>query len=247
MSLRERSKWTWRRASSPVIHFDSPEGRAILPSIDKASFRVIRGRPSASLVSQPDSERFAASRPTPSLTSIPAARRRRMPLPEVRGSGSLRASTTRAGLALRSRSVHAGPRGLSCAQGSSVAYTVAPFARRPAWFSAICSACGRPPRAVAPRPTILPDGETITHPTLGLGALEPRALSPSASASFINFRSSLNPEPLLEFSILPLLFLLDGGLGGLVLLLVGDDLGVSAVRRIKLDIGWRRSRGGSEL
>jgi len=56
MSLRARSRWTWRRASSPVIHFDSPEGSAILPSIDSASFSVIRGRPSLSRVSQPPSE-----------------------------------------------------------------------------------------------------------------------------------------------------------------------------------------------
>ena len=43
-----------------MIHFDSPDGSAILPSIDSASLSVIRGRPSLSLVSQPVSERFAA-------------------------------------------------------------------------------------------------------------------------------------------------------------------------------------------
>jgi hypothetical protein len=53
MSLWARSRWTWARASAPVIHFDSPEGSAILPSIDKASFKVMRGRPSLSRVSQP--------------------------------------------------------------------------------------------------------------------------------------------------------------------------------------------------
>ena len=82
MSLSARSRWTWRRASSPVIHFDSPDGSAILPSIDSASLSVMRGRPRCSRVSQPDSERFAASRPTPTETSIPAARRRRIPLPD---------------------------------------------------------------------------------------------------------------------------------------------------------------------
>jgi hypothetical protein len=29
MSLRARSRWTWARASSPLIHFDSPEGSAM--------------------------------------------------------------------------------------------------------------------------------------------------------------------------------------------------------------------------
>ena len=80
------------RASSPVIHFDSPDGSAILPSIDSASLSVIRGRPSSSRVSQPASERFAASRPDAERHLDAGARAAaRMPLPEVRGSGSLSA------------------------------------------------------------------------------------------------------------------------------------------------------------
>ena len=74
MSRATRSRWTCRRASSPVIHFDSPEGSAILPSIDSASLSVIRGRPSSSRVSQPASELAAACGPIPIFTSIPAAR-----------------------------------------------------------------------------------------------------------------------------------------------------------------------------
>ena len=42
------------------------------------------------------------------------------PRPAVRGSGSRSAATTRLGRAVKSRSAHAGPRGLTCAHGSSV-------------------------------------------------------------------------------------------------------------------------------
>ena len=56
----------------------------------------------------------------PSTTAIPASRSRAKPRPAVRGSGSVSAATTRAGRAATSRSAQAGPRALSCAQGSSV-------------------------------------------------------------------------------------------------------------------------------
>jgi hypothetical protein len=45
MSAWARSWCTWVRAATPVIHLLSPEGRAILPSIDSASFNVTNGRP----------------------------------------------------------------------------------------------------------------------------------------------------------------------------------------------------------
>src|SRR5437868_5965482 len=61
-------------------------------------------------------------------------------------------------------------------------YAVPPRAASPACASAIVSACGRPPRAVHPRPAILPWRETMTQPTAGLGATRPNPLAASASA-----------------------------------------------------------------
>src|SRR5690348_15093277 len=107
----------------------------------------------------------------------------------------------------------------------------ASFARFPACASAMASACGRPPTAVAPLPTIRADGETIRQPTLGLGALWPRASSPSRSASPIHLRSSVNMERFGEFLILALLFLLRRLLLGHVLLLVSLDLGIGPIGR----------------
>ena len=109
-----------RRASSPVIHFDSPDGSAILPSIDSASLSVMRGRPSSSRVSQPASERCAAFAADADLHLDPGVAKPLDALAAVRGSGSLSAITTRAGFASSSRSAQAGPRSLSWAQGSSV-------------------------------------------------------------------------------------------------------------------------------
>src|SRR5690242_19267114 len=77
----------------------------------------------------------------------------------------------------------------------------------------------------------------MTQPTFGLGALCPRASLASASASPIHLRSSLNPELLLELLELPLFFLLSGEPVRLILLLVGNDLSVGAVRRIEVDVG----------
>src|SRR4029078_718140 len=85
----------------------------------------------------------------------------------------------------------------------------------------------------------------MTQPTLGLGAERPRADSPRAMALAIHSRSSVNPELLLEFLELPLLLLLRGFLLRLVVLLVGDDVGVGAVRRIELDLDDLRRRGGA--
>src|SRR5262249_32523075 len=89
---------------------------------------------------------------------------------------------------------------------------------------------------------IFPVCETMMQPTFGLGALRPRAPSPSASASAISARSSLNPEPLAELLHLPLLFLLLRGFFGLILLLAGDDVSVSPVRRVELNVSRRRRR-----
>src|SRR5690348_14104024 len=121
------------------------------------------------------------------------------------------------------------------------------LARLAACSSAIASAWGRPPRAVAPWPTILPPFDMITQPTLGLGALWPRAPSPSRSASPIHLRSSVNMECFGELLKLALLFLLGGLLVGHVLLLVGDDVGVGAVRRIQLDFHHLGRRRGPDL
>ena len=53
-----------------MIHFNSPEGSAILPSIDNASLSVIRGRPSQS--GEPSAERVLRSiAADASVTSIP--------------------------------------------------------------------------------------------------------------------------------------------------------------------------------
>src|SRR5215208_4002678 len=117
---------------------------------------------------------------------------------------------------------------------------VEPSARRPACRSALASACGRPPLAVAPRPTSLPACDTMTQPTLGLGALRPRASSPSAIAAAIHSTSSVNPQPLPELLVLALLFFLTRRLRRLLLLLPADDLGVGAVRGIELDVGGGR-------
>ena len=61
MSLRARSRWAWARASSPVIHLLSPDASAIPPSIDIASFRVTKGRPSRMRVKKPAMLRSASS------------------------------------------------------------------------------------------------------------------------------------------------------------------------------------------
>jgi hypothetical protein len=120
MSQRARSTWAWARARSPVIQRLAPSAIAIRPSSEVASFSVTRGRPLRTRIRNPPSDRAAASAPIPSSTRIPAARSFASPAPSVRGSGSRSATTTRAGRAAISRSAQAGPRALTCAQGSSV-------------------------------------------------------------------------------------------------------------------------------
>src|SRR3954452_8891951 len=93
----------------------------------------------------------------------------------------------------------------------------------------------------------LPERETMMQPTLGLGAVHPRADSPSTIALAIHCRSSVKPELLLELLELAPLLLLAGFLGGLLLLLVGDDVGVSPVRWIELDVGRLRRRFDADL
>src|SRR4030095_15809218 len=187
----------------------------------------------------------ASSLATPLFTSIPAFLSILMPSPAVRGSGSLMPMATRAIPAAGMIAAHVGRRCLAWALASGVVWSVAPSACLPACFSATASACGRPPGAVAPRPTISPL-RTMTQPTLGLGAERPRAASPSRAASSIH-RRSLNGELLLEL----LVFFAARFLGLAPLfrrfLLVADDVGVGAVRTVILDIDDLRRRGGVDL
>ena len=158
--------------------------------------------------------------------------------------------TTRAGLAASSRSVQAGPRGAVVRAGLERHIDGrARSRRRPACSSATASAWGRPPGAVAPRPTISPVDETITQPTLGLGALRPRASSPSRSASSMKRRSAVSATSRAgsRASGIAVAFLFWRRPFRLVLLLVGDDLGVGAVRRIELDVDDLRRRRGADL
>ena len=109
----------------------------------------------------------------------------------------------------------------------------------------MASAWGRPPGAVAPLPAICPSA-TMTQPTLGLGAVRPRALSPSATASAIQ-RAAFDAKLLFQLLELPLPFLLRRFPGRLVLLLIGLDLGVRPVGRPLLDVDDLRRRRGVDL
>ena len=121
----------------------------------------------------------------PSFTSIPAARSRWMPLPDGARIGILERDDDARGLGRRAsgrrrpgRARWRGRRARAWCRGSR------PCARSPACSSATASACGRPPGAVAPRPTISPVAETMTQPTLGLGArAAARALRRARTAS----------------------------------------------------------------
>src|SRR5579884_2272001 len=87
----------------------------------------------------------------------------------------------------------------------------------------------------------------MTQPTLGFGALCPRASSPSRSASPIHLRSSVNMKLLGKFLEFALALLLRCLLVRHILFLVGDNLRVRPVRRVEFDLdnlGWR---GGSDL
>ena len=237
MSLCARSRWTWARASSPVIHLDSPEGSAILPSIESASLSVMRGRPRsmpAQIARHAVAGRLLA--PMPVFTSIPA-------LPK---HGDALAGGARVGILEGDDDARDSGAGNDRGAGRAAARWHG--RRAQAWCRASrpSPACpprpARPPRhgagrpsPVAPRPTILPS-LTMTQPTLGLGAVRPRAASPSRTASIMN-SASLNAEllfKLLEFA--PARFL---GLAPFLrrFLLVGHDVGVGPLGPVILDIG----------
>src|SRR5215207_1980159 len=134
---------------------------------------------------------------------------------------------------------------------------VEPLALPPACSSAMASACGRPRTAVAPRPTTLPLSETITQPTLGLGALRPRAASPSRTASAMKRVSGVrivgltgprsHSELLFQFLELPLLLLRGCVPLRLITFLLSDDLRVRSSDRPAVGIDDRRRRRGVDL
>jgi hypothetical protein len=184
-SCRLRSRCACARDCGPVIQRLVPSAIAMHPSSEVASFNVTCGRPRACRDKNPAIDRRASAARKPVDTAMPAASSRANPALAVRASESSSAATTRATPAETSKSEHAGPRGETCAHGSRVTYAVPPLAASPASASAIASACGRPPGCVQPRPTTRPFF-TITHPTLGLGAVRPRVRSASASATPIH-------------------------------------------------------------
>ena len=116
------------------------------------------------------------------------------------------------------------PRGLRCEQqvgaGRAARAVVRAGLQRHIDGRAVAPACrparARPPRRAAVRPArsrpcrrSVRRAETITQPTFGLGAVRPRASSPSRSASSMKRRSlpwRLHPELFLELLELPLLF-----------------------------------------
>ena len=103
------------------------------------------------------------------------------------GFGSAAAMTTRATPASISASLHGGVRPW-WSQGSSVTYTVAPWAAAPACFRATTSAWSLPGPAWKPSATMRPPA-TMTQPTCGLGAVRPRAAAASSRARAMNFSS----------------------------------------------------------
>ena len=119
--LRARSRWPWARASSPVIHWLSPEAVAIMPSIDMASFSVTKGRPSR-IAGEEAGHRARRllrrrRRCRPRFRPLSAGRSRRRRCADRDRPAPI---TTRAGRAATSKSAQAGPRALAWAQGSSV-------------------------------------------------------------------------------------------------------------------------------
>ena len=117
-SWRARKAWTMRRAGAPVIHWLSPSRVAIRASKVVANFSVTLGIPLRTRRKNPARSSSAASRRTPSRTSIPASRSIRAPAPSTRESGSWAAITTRTMPAAINASAQGGvcP---TCAQGSS--------------------------------------------------------------------------------------------------------------------------------
>src|SRR5580692_7981095 len=168
-----------------------------LPSAEIASLSMTWGRRSRMRRIWPAWSRRACSAPTPTSTTMPAARRRAWPSPATSGLGSWSADTTRVMPAAMTASAQGGVLPW-CEQGSSVTYSVAPRAASPARRKASTSAWGRPPGWVQPRPTMTPS-LTITAPTAGFGQVRPSPRRPSESASAMKRRSALtcarSPRP----------------------------------------------------
>ena len=159
-------------------------------------------------------------------------------MPDVRGSGSFSAMTTRAGLAFKQKIGAGGPARAVMRAGfegdidGRAARALAGLIERHSF--GVGPSAGRR-RAFADDSAAWSD--TITQPTLGLGAERPRASWPSATASAMKRALAIHiPSSFLELLILPLLLFLRCDLRQHVLLLVGDDLGIRPVRRIQLDL-----------
>lgn len=94
-SLRKRIRIPSRRASAPVIHLDSPEAVAILPSKVIAALMVTNGRRCAIQWAKPGLSASASLRKSPWETRTPASRRIAKARPACLGLGSSAATTTR--------------------------------------------------------------------------------------------------------------------------------------------------------
>ncbi|EKA62560.1 phosphoenolpyruvate synthase/pyruvate phosphate dikinase [Janibacter hoylei PVAS-1] len=182
-SRSARSRCTASRAVGPVIQRLVPSAAAVRPSRVLASFHVTYGRPVLTACSQARLTWVAASRPTPSTTSIPWSRSTSAP-PPAAAVGSGTATTTRA-MPASSRAVVHGPVRPAWRQGSRVTTAVPPRAASPAAASATTSAWGPPARACHPSPTGAPSASSTTHPTTGLGAVWPRPRAARSTARAI--------------------------------------------------------------
>ena len=173
-SGRAAGATSWR-AASPVIQRLVPSGAAVRASRLAAILRTTQGCPVVRCLRYGASCSATSSAATPTVTSMPAARSAASPRPATWGSGSSTPTTTRATPAATMASVQGGVRPW-WAQGSSVAYSVAPRAASPAAVNAATSACGPPGGAVAPS-KVVPAAAAVgrrhdhtAHPGIGCGA-----------------------------------------------------------------------------
>ena len=144
-----------------------PAGSIRHPAVEAHGALERHQRPAVRLyVSHARLARAASCSPTPATTWTPpsaAARRHPWPLQSGRATRTRRAVTP----ASTSAWVH-GPVRPVCRHGSRVTTAVQPRARSPASARATTSACGVPAPRWWPRPTTVPSGSTITHPTRGI-------------------------------------------------------------------------------
>ncbi len=84
-----RRRWTSRRAASPVIQRLVPSGAAVRPSRLAAIFSTTQGWPVLRCLTYGASCSATSSAATPSVTSMPAARRAATPRPATRAVGVL--------------------------------------------------------------------------------------------------------------------------------------------------------------